>query len=85
MSKFDGVKVFSATMMQDRAELGDKVTKWLADNATTIVPVEFVTRQSSDSRFHCIAIVLFWRYKADTRADLRAAVKPMFGPGARKP
>lgn len=84
MSKFDGVKVFSATMMQDRAELGDKVTKWLTDNATTIAPVEFVIRQSSDSRFHCIAIVLFWRYNVDAQVKLRAAAK-LAAAGGLKP
>lgn len=83
MSKFDGVKVFSATMMHDRGELGDKVTKWLADNTTTIEPAEFVIRQSSDSRFHCIAIVLFWRYKADAQVKLRAAAKLAAAGGAK--
>ena len=30
--KFNGVKVFSATMVADRDQLGEKVTAWIANN-----------------------------------------------------
>ena len=30
--KFNGVKVFSATMVADRDQLGEKVTAWIAGN-----------------------------------------------------
>jgi hypothetical protein len=29
---FNGIKVFSATLFNERALLGDKVTAWIADN-----------------------------------------------------
>ena len=46
--RFNGVKVFSATMVADRDQLGEKVT-------------DIVITQSSDEAFHCIAItVFFW-------------------------
>jgi len=30
--KFNGVRVFSATMVADREQLGEKVTAWMANN-----------------------------------------------------
>jgi hypothetical protein len=58
--RFDGVKVFSATMVAERVVLGETVTRWLSDH-TEIVVVEFVVSQSSDSRYHCISICVFFR------------------------
>jgi hypothetical protein len=59
--KFNGVKVFSATMRDDREKLGDKIAAWLAAGRERgIEPVEFVTTQSSDDAFHCIAITVFY-------------------------
>lgn len=58
--KFNGVKVFSATMVADRDQLGEKVTAWMADNRDKKV-TDMVITQSSDEAFHCIAItVFFW-------------------------
>ena len=57
---FNGVKVFSATMYQNRASLGDRVTEWLAANQHIQV-VDTVVRQSSDSEFHCLSITVFYR------------------------
>lgn len=54
----DQVKVFSATKAQDRITLGEEVTKWLQKNPHKRV-VEQVVKQSSDSAYHCISIVLF--------------------------
>ncbi|MEO8705034.1 MAG: hypothetical protein ABI867_33585 [Kofleriaceae bacterium] len=58
--KFNGVKVFSATMVADRGQLGEKVTAWMS-NHTHLKVTDVVVTQSSDEAFHCIAItVFFW-------------------------
>jgi hypothetical protein len=59
---FDGVKVFSATMIAQRIQLGDIVTEWLAKHQE-IELVDIVIRQSSDRRFHCISFVVFYRQR----------------------
>lgn len=56
---FNGVKVFSATMVADRDQLGEKVTAWIASNPDKKVTNVVVT-QSSDEAFHCIAITVFY-------------------------
>ncbi len=57
---FNGVKVFSATMVADRERLGEKITDWLAANPKIDVR-DMVVTQSSDEAFHCVAItVFFW-------------------------
>lgn len=61
--QFTGVKVFSATKAKEREELGDGVTRWLKSNADLEI-VDRVVSQSSDSEFHCLTIVLFYRPKA---------------------
>jgi hypothetical protein len=61
--RFSGVKVFSATKAKEREELGESVTRWLRSNADLEV-VDRVVRQSSDSEFHCLSIVLFYRQKS---------------------
>jgi hypothetical protein len=58
--KFNGVKVFSATMVADREQLGEKVTGWMHANATTKKVTDIVITQSSDEAFHCIAITVFY-------------------------
>jgi hypothetical protein len=60
MKMFNGVKVFSSTMLADRATLGDRVTLWLNEHHE-IDLVDLVVTQSSDSRFHCTAITIFYR------------------------
>lgn len=57
--KFTAVKVFSATMVRDRAQLGETVTAWLASHDVEIVDI--VVCQSSDASFHCISITVFYR------------------------
>jgi len=57
------VKVFSATKARDREELGESVTRWLQANADLEV-VDRVVAQSSDSEFHCLTIILFYRHAA---------------------
>lgn len=59
MRRFNGVKVFSATLARNREELGDKVSEWLRERpACEIVDMRVV--QSSDREFHCISLVLFY-------------------------
>jgi hypothetical protein len=57
--RFNGVKVFSATMAHDRENLGEKVTAWIRGNPGCHL-VDTVVTQSSDQAFHCIAITLFF-------------------------
>lgn len=60
MSKpFNGVKVFAATMMRDREQLGEKVTAWIAEHDTYEI-ADVVVTQSSDAEFHCISISVFY-------------------------
>lgn len=63
MSKFDGLQVFSATMHQDRAVLGEKVTAWIADNKDRIDIVDYEVHQSSDEAFHCVTIIVYFKRK----------------------
>jgi hypothetical protein len=56
---FNGVKVFSATMVADREQLGEKVTAWIAANPNKKV-TDIVITQSSDEAFHCIALTVFY-------------------------
>jgi len=60
---YTGVKVFTATKAQERSELGDAVTAWLAA-MPAIEVVDTVVRQSSDQQFHCLTIILFYRPRA---------------------
>ncbi len=57
--RFNGVKVFSATMAQERDQLGEKVTHWLEAHRNFKIVDKIVT-QSSDEAFHCLAITLFF-------------------------
>jgi hypothetical protein len=59
--RFDSVKVFSATTGGDRERLGERITAWLAAQQRPIVLVDRAVVQSSDHRFHCVTIVLFYR------------------------
>jgi len=61
---FNGVKVFSATMVGDRDNLGEKITDWLAENPH-IKPRDAIVTQSSDEAFHCIAITIFYWEEVD--------------------
>jgi hypothetical protein len=57
---FDAAKVFSATMIADRKVLGETVTAWLDANRGLEI-VDLVLTQSSDSRFHCLSITVFYK------------------------
>ena len=63
-SRLDGVKVFSATMAEHRARLGEAVTQWISANPTYKL-LEFVVTQSSDAAYHCISIVVFYSRTVD--------------------
>jgi len=56
---FNGVKVFSATMAQERDQLGDKIAQWLSAHPGVEI-VDKVVTQSSDEAFHCLAITVFY-------------------------
>ena len=56
---FNGVKIFSATMFQQRAQLGETVTEWIAANPRKKI-TEFVVTQSSDASYHMVAISVFY-------------------------
>lgn len=62
MSAFNGVKVFSATMIAPRARLGEDVTKWLdaARQRPGFQLRDVVMTQSSDDAFHCVCAVVFY-------------------------
>ena len=57
---FNGVKVFSATKMRDRDELGERITAGLR-GAPKLEVVDKVVTLSSDAEFHCLAITIFYR------------------------
>ena len=56
---FNGVKVFSATMAQERDQLGERITSWLRERPNLKV-VDTIVTQSSDESFHCLAITVFY-------------------------
>jgi hypothetical protein len=58
-NRFNGVKVFSATMAQEREQLGERITEWLKSRPT-VKTVDVIVTQSSDEAFHCLAITLFY-------------------------
>lgn len=57
---FNGVKIFSATMAQERDRLGDRITEWIRQHPEYEI-VDTVVTQSSDEAFHCLAISIFYR------------------------
>jgi hypothetical protein len=59
--RFDAVKVFSATTGGERERLGERITQWIRSQPRPIVLVDRAVVQSSDERFHCVTIVLFYR------------------------
>jgi hypothetical protein len=53
------VRVFTTTQLGEHAELGDRLTAWIAREGLEVVAVE--AAQSSDSRRHCVSLVAFAR------------------------
>lgn len=72
--RITGIKVFSATMWQERQILGEKVTQWLEENAKTLKLVDMIIRQSSDDAFHCVSIVVFYRHVTQVQVAKPARV-----------
>ena len=58
-NRFNGVKIFSATMAQERDRLGDRITEWLREHEDFEI-VDTIVTQSSDEAFHCLVISLFY-------------------------
>lgn len=56
---YTGLKVFSATHPSKREVLGEAVTQWLQQNPVTIV--DTVVRQSSETNYHCLSILVFYK------------------------
>jgi hypothetical protein len=52
-------KVFSATKSVDRQNLGEVVTDWIHKTNPTVEDKQVL--QSSDSEYHCLSIVIFYR------------------------
>jgi hypothetical protein len=60
ITPFTGVKVFSATKAEERNQIGETMTRWMREHPE----LEIVDRQilqSSDSQFHCLTIVYFYK------------------------
>ncbi len=58
-NRFNAVKIFSATMAQERDRLGERITEWLHEHPACEI-VDTVVTQSSDEAFHCLVITLFY-------------------------
>ncbi|MBK8479705.1 MAG: hypothetical protein IPL40_00790 [Proteobacteria bacterium] len=57
--RFNGVKIFSATMAQERDRLGERITEWIRQHPSFEI-VDTIVTQSSDEAFHCLAVTLFY-------------------------
>lgn len=60
MAEYNAIKVFSATKAKEREELGEVITHWLEANSGIEI-VDTVIRQSSDSEYHCLTIVILYK------------------------
>ena len=63
VAPFNGVKIFSATMFADRAQLGDRVTAWISSSPQRKM-TDIIVTQSSDAAFHCVTISIFYHEAA---------------------
>jgi hypothetical protein len=59
-------KVFSATRFAERDQLGELVTRWMAEHPGLEL-VELRVTQSSDAAFHCLTICVFY-FETNARA-----------------
>ncbi|HEX9400615.1 MAG TPA: hypothetical protein VF912_10945 [Anaeromyxobacter sp.] len=60
MTSFDGLKVFTTTLARDREAMGEAIGRWITEHPELEV-VDREVRLSSDSEFHCLSIVVFYR------------------------
>jgi hypothetical protein len=65
---FNGVRIFSATVAQQRAQLGEIVSEWLARHPQLELR-DLQVLQSSDSAFHCLSIAVFYWEKPASGTD----------------
>ena len=72
VQKFNGVKIFSTTMVAQRQQLGETVTQWL-DGQLEIQLVDLVVTQSSDTSHHCLTISVFYHEPREPVASGRKA------------
>jgi len=70
-------------MREDREVLGERITDWMRANRDTIEIVDMVQRQSSDSRFHMVSIVIFYNEPGKARVD-HAIKAPASSSGTRR-
>jgi len=61
---YNAVKVFSATKAKEREELGEAITRWLSANPGIEI-VDHIVKQSSDSEYHCLSIIIFYNKPAN--------------------
>ncbi|MBN2716224.1 MAG: hypothetical protein JXX14_10245 [Deltaproteobacteria bacterium] len=59
MENYNAIKVFSATKARERSELGEEITRWIDENPGINIKATQV-KQSSDSEFHCLSIIIFY-------------------------
>jgi hypothetical protein len=64
--QISGVKVFTATMRDQRANLGEIVTEWIAAHRGIEI-IDITVTQSSDASFHCLAITVTYCEPASRR------------------
>ena len=57
--RFNALRVFSATRPTERMNLGDYVSEWITAHPELEV-VDVVVAQSSDTRAHCLSIIVFY-------------------------
>ena len=57
--RFNAVKVFSATMAQERDRLGERITEWIREHPQYEI-VDTIVTQSSDEAFHCLVLTIFY-------------------------
>lgn len=72
--KFNGVKVFFATMFAQRQTLGEEVTAWLEGaraHRAGFQLVDIDIRQSSDKAYHCVSIVIWFNESLAGKDKLR--------------
>lgn len=55
--RIDGIKVFSASRVEDRNALGSEIGKWL-DEHVDVEVVETIVTQSSCAAHHCVTVTL---------------------------
>ncbi len=58
----EGIKIFSSTTPDKRNTLGEAATAWLTEQRGRIVIDDINVTQSSDAEYHCVSILLFYRY-----------------------